>query len=108
MGYYTRADIPFYYAVADAFTICDNYFCSVLGPTDPNRLYTMAASIDPAGQNGGPILQTIIANRSAFKALANANAFEFQGVIGMHWALHRLCARWRFREMNELQGASPY
>ena len=66
MGYYTRTDIPFYYALADAFTICDNYFCSVLGPTDPNRLYTMAASIDPAGQNGGPILQTIITNRSSF------------------------------------------
>ena len=66
MGYYTRADIPYYYAVADAFTICDNYFCSVLGPTDPNRLYTMAASIDPDGKNGGPILQSIVANRSAF------------------------------------------
>ena len=34
MGYYTRADLPYYYAVADAFTICDNYFCSVIGPTD--------------------------------------------------------------------------
>ena len=32
MSYYTRADIPFYYAVADAFTICDNYFCSSDGP----------------------------------------------------------------------------
>src|SRR5712664_4143409 len=66
MGYYTRADLPFYYAVADAFTICDNYFCSVIGPTDPNRLYTMAASIDPAGRNGGPLLQTLVANRSSF------------------------------------------
>jgi len=66
MGYYTRADLAFYYAVADAFTICDNYFSSVIGPTDPNRLYTMAASIDPAGQNGGPLLQTLVANRSSF------------------------------------------
>ena len=66
LGYYTRADLPFYYAVADAFTVCDNYFCSVIGPTDPNRLYTMAASIDPAGQNGGPLLQTLVANRSSF------------------------------------------
>src|SRR6266567_4473497 len=49
MGYYARADLPFYYAVADAFTICDNYFCSVIGPTDPNRLYTVAASLDPDG-----------------------------------------------------------
>ena len=66
MGYYTRADIPYYYALADAFTICDNYFCSVMGPTDPNRLYTMAASLDPDGKNGGPVLQSIVTNRSAF------------------------------------------
>jgi phospholipase C len=66
MGYYNRADVPYYYAVADAFTICDNYFCSVIGPTDPNRLYTMAASIDPDGKNGGPLLQTLIANRASF------------------------------------------
>jgi phospholipase C len=66
MGYYTRADLPYYYAAADAFTLCDNYFCSVMGPTDSNRLYTMAASIDPDGKNGGPLLQTLIANRLAF------------------------------------------
>src|SRR6266581_3906579 len=66
MGYYTRTDLPYYYAAADAFTICDNYFCSVMGPTDPNRLYTMAASIDPDGKNGGPLLQTLVENRSSF------------------------------------------
>lgn len=66
MGYYNRADLPYYYAVADAFTICDNYFCSVIGPTDPNRLYTMAASIDPDGKNGGPLLETLITNRASF------------------------------------------
>jgi phospholipase C len=66
MGYYTRADLPYYYAVADAFTICDNYFCPVMGPSDPNRIYTVAASIDPSGQNGGPLLQTLSSNRSSF------------------------------------------
>ena len=66
MGYYTRADLPYYYAVADAFTICDNYFCSVIGPTDPNRLYTMAASVDPDGKNGGPLLQSLVTNRASF------------------------------------------
>ena len=57
MGYYTCADPPFYYPVADAFTICDNYFCS----STPWRL-----PFDPAGQNGGPLLQTPVANRSSF------------------------------------------
>ena len=38
MGYLTREDLPFYYALADAFTICDGYHCSVFGPTYPNAL----------------------------------------------------------------------
>jgi phospholipase C len=58
MGYYTREDVPFHYALADGFTICDDYHCSVIGPTDPNRLMSMNATIDPAGTHGGPLLQT--------------------------------------------------
>jgi phospholipase C len=63
MGYYTREDLPFFHALADAFTICDHYHCSVIGPTDPNRMYTMSATIDPDGKNGGPSLQTLVTNR---------------------------------------------
>ncbi len=58
MGYYEQQDIPFYYDLAQNFTICDNYFCSVLGPTHPNRLMHMSGTLDPAGTNGGPILVT--------------------------------------------------
>ena len=54
MGYYTRDDIPFHYALADAFTICDGYHCSVMGPTYPNRYYWMTASIDPERQERRP------------------------------------------------------
>lgn len=56
MGYYTRGDLPFYYALADAFTICDGYHCSLLGPTFPNRYYWMTATNDPEGKHGGPAL----------------------------------------------------
>ncbi len=45
MGYYTREDIPFYYAMADAFTICDQNFCSSLTPTEPNRLYMWTGTV---------------------------------------------------------------
>jgi phospholipase C len=58
MGYYERADLPFYYALADAFTICDNYHCSVMGPTHPNRLMALSGTIDPAGKAGGPVIIT--------------------------------------------------
>jgi phospholipase C len=56
MGYYRRADIPFQFALAEAFTICDAYHCSILGPTWPNRMYWMTGTIDPAGANGGPVI----------------------------------------------------
>ena len=58
MGYYTRADLPVHYDLADAFTVCDHYFCSVMGPTDPNRLYWISGTIDPDGNHGGPLVET--------------------------------------------------
>ncbi len=45
MGYYNREDLPFYYALADAFTICDQHFCSSLTGTTPNRLYLWSGTI---------------------------------------------------------------
>ena len=54
MGYYGRADLDFYYALADTFTIGDAYHCSVMGPTGPNRLYALSGTIDPDGHRGGP------------------------------------------------------
>jgi phospholipase C len=44
MGYWERADLPFYYSMASVFPIADRYFCSVLGQTFPNRRYLMAAT----------------------------------------------------------------
>lgn len=38
MGYFDRKDIPFYYAFADAFTVCDQHFCSTLTGTSSNRV----------------------------------------------------------------------
>jgi phospholipase C len=45
MGFYNREDIPFYYALADAFTVCDHNFCSSLTGTTPNRLYFWSGTI---------------------------------------------------------------
>jgi len=44
MGYFNRADLPFYYALAENFTICDHYFCSTLTQTNPNRLHLFTGS----------------------------------------------------------------
>jgi phospholipase C len=65
MGYYRPRDsLSFYRALASAFTICDGYFCSVLGPTDPNRLMWMSGSLGAhSGDVGGPVLETYVTNR---------------------------------------------
>ena len=44
-GFYSREDIPFYYALADAFTVCDQNFCSSLTGTTPNRLYLWTGTV---------------------------------------------------------------
>ena len=45
LGYYARADIPFYFALADAFTVCDQNFCSSLTGTTPNRLHLWTGTV---------------------------------------------------------------
>lgn len=45
MGYYSREDLPFYYALADAFTVCDHNFCSSLTGTSSNRCFFWTGKI---------------------------------------------------------------
>ncbi len=54
MAHLTRSDIPFHYALADAFTVCDAYHCSLLGPTDPNRYHMWTGWVGNDGKAGGP------------------------------------------------------
>ncbi|MFR9787854.1 phosphocholine-specific phospholipase C [Streptomyces sp. MB22_4] len=56
MAYLTRKDIPFHYALADSFTICDAYHCSFIGSTDPNRYYMWTGHTGNDGKGGGPVL----------------------------------------------------
>jgi phospholipase C len=44
MGFHDRSAIPFYYALADRFAVCDRWFASVMGPTFPNRFYLHAGT----------------------------------------------------------------
>jgi phospholipase C len=60
VGYYEGSpardhsgDVDLHWALADNFTICDNYFCSVIGGTDINRLYSLSGTCDPDGWDGG-------------------------------------------------------
>lgn len=54
LGYFSRTDLPFYYALADAFTVCDQNFCSSLTGTTPNRLFLWTGTVRDPGQAGAP------------------------------------------------------
>lgn len=56
MGYFARTDIPFQYALAEAFTLCDAYHCSFHGGTNPNRLFIWSGTNDPDAQGNGPAI----------------------------------------------------
>ena len=85
MGYFTRADIPFYYALADAFTICDAYHCSIFGPTNPNRMFLFTGTSGLAAGNDSKI---VVANPPEEKN-DNANPLEDSPEFpGLDWVTY--------------------
>jgi phospholipase C len=52
MGYYTAQELPFYYSLFENSTLCANFFCSLLGPTWPNRFYLMSGTSGGITTNG--------------------------------------------------------
>ena len=56
MGYFKEADLPFQFALANTFTVCDAYHCSVQAGTNPNRVYAWTGTIDPFRKGHGPVI----------------------------------------------------
>jgi len=85
MAHFAQTDIPYHYALADAFTICDHYFCSLLGPTTPNRLHLFTGTIDPDGTAGGPA----IANPHDYKPVYRWTTYpERLQAAGVSWRVY--------------------
>ena len=58
MGYYNEEDLPYYYKLAETFAVSDSNFCDLIGPTSPNRFYSLAATsfghvVTPGNKSGG-------------------------------------------------------
>lgn len=51
MGYFKESEIPFQFALANAFTICDAYHCSMHTGTDANRSFHITGTNGPTAQN---------------------------------------------------------
>jgi len=80
LGYYTAAELPFYYSLFESSTLCVNYFCSFLGPTYPNRFYLAA------GTSGG------ISNNNVF----GYGVFDYPIILdlleaaGISWKIYNI------------------
>ncbi|MFJ5921830.1 phosphocholine-specific phospholipase C [Kitasatospora sp. NPDC092948] len=82
MGHFTREDIPYQFALADEFTLCDAYFCSLAGPTDPNRLYLWTGTSGPGrdGTTGPWIDNTPVTDNPVADWTTYAERLETAGV----------------------------
>jgi len=96
MSYMTRADLPYHHALADAFTVGDNYFCSIMGPTNPNRCYLWSGCIGnvnylgAAGTDGlgaGPITYNGLSVNGAY--LAWETFPEVLDAAGISWKIYQ-------------------
>lgn len=56
MGYFKEGDVPFQYALANAFTVADAYHASFLGGTNTNRCFLWSGTNDPLGKGNGPAI----------------------------------------------------
>jgi phospholipase C len=76
MGYWTAEDLPFYYWLASTFPLGDRFFCSLLGQTNPNRRYLIAAT--SAGMVDDPIEEVAV-------PAPNGTIFDRLDLYGVEW-----------------------
>jgi phospholipase C len=96
MSYMTRDDLPYHYALADAFTVGDAYFCSIMGPTNPNRCYLWTGSIGNVDYLGSGGTDGLGAGPVTYNGLSINNAYfiwetfpEVLQAAGVSWKIYQ-------------------
>ena len=100
MAYYREAELPVQFALADAFTLCDAYHCSLQGGTNPNRLFLFTGTNDPEGRGGGPVIDNTVDGLgpvdAGFRWTTYAERLEAAGVS---WCV--------YQDMDDNYGDNP-
>ena len=86
MAYYQRADVPYYYELADAFTVCDEYHASVISCTFPNRMMFMTGTLDPHSTGGGPEID----NTAPLNGFTWKTYPEMLQAAGVSWKIYQV------------------
>jgi phospholipase C len=96
MSYMTRDDLPYHHALADAFTVGDAYYCSIMGPTNPNRMYLWSGCIGNVNYLGSGGTDGLGAGPVAYNGLSINNAYfvweTFPEVLqkaGVSWKIYQ-------------------
>ncbi len=99
MGHFQRQDLPFYYALADVFTVCDGYHASLFGPTSPNRLFlftgTNGLSVGDDGRQAIANMRDVngtadmARDRSRFKGHAWTTYAQRLQKAGISWQVYQ-------------------
>jgi phospholipase C len=96
MNYMTRDDIPYHCALADAFTVGDAYFCSAMGPTNPNRDYLFSGCIGNVNYLGSGGTDGHGAGPATYNGLSVNNAYfvwetlpEVLQAAGVSWKFYQ-------------------
>ena len=96
MSYMTRADLPYHHSLADAFTVGDHYFCSIMGPTNPNRCYLWSGCIGNVNYLGAGGTDGFGAGPITYNGLSVNNAYlvwqtfpEVLDSAGISWKIYQ-------------------
>jgi phospholipase C len=96
MSYVTRQDLPYHYALADAFTVGDAYFCSIMGPTNPNRMYLWTGCVGNVNYLGSGGTDGQGAGPATYNGLSINNAYwvwttfpEVLQASGVSWKIYQ-------------------
>jgi phospholipase C len=96
MSYMTRQDIPYHYALADAFTVADAYHSSIMGPTNPNRCYLWTGCVGNVNYLGSEGTDGSGAGPVTYNGLSVNNAYfvwetfpEVLQAAGISWKIYQ-------------------
>ncbi len=105
MGHFARADIPFYYALADAFTIGDGYHASVHGPTNPNRMFLFSGTSGlSVGDSGKQAVENADDGNWTGDAAKDKADFAAAGWTTYAERLHQAGVSWRVYQEHDNYG----
>jgi phospholipase C len=99
MGYWTEDDLPFTYDLATHFPVCDRFFCSLLGQTDPNRRFLIAGTSSGMTDDIGTSRETLVPD-ATLPLPANGTIFDQLTEHGISWTDY--CAEYPLGATSEL------